>query len=354
MKTVIKIIASMLILAIIAGSTGYVLFHFLVTPPSKNPAVSDDDDHQKIYNILCCGVDKEQYNADTIVLMTYFVEKNKVKVLSLPRDTMSHVQRTIKKLNASYSDPQPGDIEETKKEVTMLTGIPIDRFVVTTFDGFKNIINALGGVEMDVPEPLHYSDPYQDLLINIDAGPQVLDGDKALQFVRFRAGYAEGDLGRIKAQHLFFKALGKTMLNPSNITKAPEIAKIVRQDMKTDLTIQEIVWFARHMKGLDLNNNIVIFTLPGYPMYVDELSYYIPDAASIVYMLNKEYPKDTPWTIKDLDLVPQAMSVQASNGYGSSNPDKIPRNLNDNSSTGTLNQNDIPPIEQNNNHTTHA
>ncbi len=319
MKTFVKILIGILVILGIAAGVAFSAYHFYLQPPAPTPGEKEEDtlDGNRKYNILCCGVDESRENADTIILATFDPETQDLKLLSLPRDTMSNVERTIKKLNASYSDDHPGDIEQTMKEVKMLTGLKVDRYVVTTFDGFKKAIDALGGVRMDVPEDLYYIDPYQDLEININAGEQILDGSKALQFVRYRSGYSEGDLGRIKAQQLFFEALGHTLLNPANVTKIPALAEVVRDEMDTDMSMSEMLWFAKQMKGMDLKKNVSMYMLPGYPDYVDELSYFIPDEAGIVNMLNKEYAKKEPWVAEDLDLVPLAKEVHATFGYGS-------------------------------------
>lgn len=319
MKIFSKILIGLLVIIGVAAGVAFIAYHFYLQPPATEPGEKEEEalDGNRKYNILCCGVDESRENADTIILATFDPETQDLKLLSLPRDTMSNVERTIKKLNASYSDNHPGDIEQTMKEVTMLTGLKVDRYVVTTFDGFKKAIDALGGVRMDVPEDLYYIDPYQNLEININAGEQILDGSKALQFVRYRSGYSEGDLGRIKAQQLFFEALGHTLLNPSNVTKIPALAEVVRDDMDTDMSVSEMLWFAKQMKGIDLKKNVSMYMLPGYPDYVDELSYYIPDEAGIVNMLNKEYAKKEPWTAGDLNLVPLAKEVSATYGYGS-------------------------------------
>ena len=191
----------------------------------------------------------------------------------------------------------------------MLTSLPIDRYAITTFEGFEKAIDAIGGVEMYVPSDLQYSDPYQDLEIDLKQGEQVLDGEHALQFVRYRAGYATGDLGRINAQQLFFSALGDELLSASIITKVPALAKVVSEEMETDLTVSEIIWFFKQAQGMS-SEDIEMFTLPGTPDYIDELSYYIPSESGIIELINSEFMEDGKQIdATDLDLVPFASSV---------------------------------------------
>lgn len=301
-------LALILVAAIVlVGGAAFAAYHLLPTAPDSTDSNIDSAlEKDDTYNILLCGVDEKHQNADTIVIVS-FDDKNKtVKLLSVPRDTMSNVDRTIQKINASYSVDHIGNIEQTIKEVEMVTAIPIDRYAITTFDGFKQAIDALGGVDMYVPQDLQYSDPYQNLEIDLKKGQQVLDGAHVLQFVRYRAGYAEGDIGRIKAQQQFFKALAETLLDPSTLTKVPTLAKIVSNEMETDLTIPEMMWFAKEAQGMDIDS-VEMFVLPGTPEYVDDISYYIPSEEGIIDLINKEFnTSDRLITSKDLDLVDMA------------------------------------------------
>ncbi len=298
-------------LAVVAGA-GFAAYHFLPTAPTSSDSSSADEDVLKddTYNILLCGVDGKHENADTIVLASFNTKKKTLKLLSIPRDTMSNEDRAIQKINASYSVDHEGNIEQTIHEVEMVTGLPIDRYAITTFEGFEEAIDAIGGVEMYVPSDLQYSDPYQDLEIDLKKGDQVLDGEHALQFVRYRAGYATGDIGRIGAQQLFFEALGNKLLSASIITKVPALAKVVSEEMETDLTVSEMIWFFKQAQGMS-SDDIKMFILPGDAQYVDDLSYYIPSESGIIDLINSEFMEDGKQIdATDLDLVPMASSVE--------------------------------------------
>ena len=173
---------------------------------------------------------------------------------------------------------------------------------------------------MYVPMDLEYSDPYQDLEINLKEGDQVLDGKHALQFVRFRSGYATGDIGRIGAQQLFFAALADTFLDKSIVTKVPSLAKVVSENMETDLTISEMIWFFKQAQGMS-KDYIEMFILPGTPDYYDGLSYYIPSESGIIELINSKFMKGSKRIgPKDLDLVDIASSTDdtsnETNTYG--------------------------------------
>lgn len=308
-------------LSVVAG-VSVAAYYFLPTAPTSsdstvaNGATLEDD----TYNILLCGVDKKRENADTIVVASFDTKNKTLKLLSVPRDTMSNVDRSIQKINASYSVDHKGNIEQTIREVEMVTALPIDRYAITTFDGFEKAIDAIGGVKMYVPMDLEYSDPYQDLEIKLKEGEQVLDGKHALQFVRFRSGYATGDIGRIGAQQLFFSALADTFLDSKIVTKIPALSKVVSENMETDLTISEMVWFFKQAQGMS-KNSIEMFILPGTADYYDGLSYYIPSESGIIELINSKFIKGSKRiSPEDLDLVPIASSTvdtsNEANTYG--------------------------------------
>lgn len=308
-------------LSVVAG-VGAAAYYFLPTAPTSSDSSTADKAALKddTYNILLCGVDEKHENADTIVIASFDTKAKTLRLLSIPRDTMSNEDRAIQKVNASYSVDHEGNIEQTIREAEQLTALPIDRYAITTFDGFEEAIDAIGGVKMDVPMDLEYSDPYQDLEINIKAGHQVLDGAHALQFVRFRSGYATGDIGRIGAQQLFFSALADTMLDSKIVTKVPALAKVVSENMETDLTVSEMVWFFKQAQGMN-RDSIEMFILPGTADYYDGLSYYIPSEAGIIELINSKFMKGSKRIgPEDLDLVPIASSTidtsNEANTYG--------------------------------------
>lgn len=308
-------------LSVVAG-VGAAAYYFLPTAPSSSDSSIANESSLKddTYNILLCGVDESHENADTIVLASFDTKAKTLRLLSIPRDTMSNEERPIQKINASYSVDYEGNIEQTIREVEKVTALPIDRYAITTFEGFEEAIDAIGGVEMYVPMDLEYSDPYQDLEINLKEGDQVLDGKHALQFVRFRSGYATGDIGRIGAQQLFFAALADTFLDKSIVTKVPSLAKVVSENMETDLTISEMIWFFKQAQGMS-KDYIEMFILPGTPDYYDGLSYYIPSESGIIELINSKFMKGSKRIgPKDLDLVDIASSTDdtsnEANTYG--------------------------------------
>lgn len=323
MRTLIRIVATILTIATVLAVSAFALYYFVPQPPENDSAANGVGlNAEDTYNILFCGLDESGENTDTILLISFDAKNTEAKILSIPRDTMSNADRVPQKINAAYSDGRPENIEKTKKEVEMLTGLRIHRYAVSTFDAFANLIDALGGVEIDVPADMYYEDPYQDLKIDIKAGRQVLDGEHAVHFLRYRDTYLEGDIGRVKAQQLFYQALINELSKPSNVTKLPELAEVFEKDLHTDLSLPELLWFAKKSKGFDTENNLKMFILPGSPQYVGEISYYIPALTNILNMINNEFtPPGVKIQAEDLNLVPEAVHIIADTGYGTNNDD---------------------------------
>ena len=291
---------------------GYVMASMYITPQVTVPPVNDDEDAMSrmkgSYNILAVGRDKVGLNTDTIMLAHIDTEMDVLNIMSIPRDTMSNQSRYVKKINAAYGVGGKANIEQLKSEITDLLGIQVDRYVVVNLDAFEQVIDAIGGVTIDVPDDMKYKDPYQDLVINLSKGPQTLNGEQAIGFVRFRDGYVDGDLGRIEAQQLFIEALINQMTSPSIVNKIPELANIVKTNMDTDMTVQEMIWFAKQGLEIDLATGVNMYVLPGEAHYVwsgsQWLSYYLPFEDEILAMVNQSFnPYDTPITADMLDLV---------------------------------------------------
>lgn len=254
------------------------------------------------FTILIVGTDKAGWNTDTIMLAAFDIAAGKVNILSIPRDTYVDVKRSNKKINSAFAISGKGNVDELMREVKAVTGIKPDKYALVALDGFIEIIDAIGGVTVDVPVNMVYSDPSQDLTINIKKGIQTLDGYDAMGFMRFRKTYAEGDIGRIKVQQRFIKALVNKMLTPSTLTKIPKLSKIVMDNVKTDLSLGNMVWLAQKAIELDPSTDIQTFMLPGEGGYHDKLSYYFLYKSQVLDMVNEHFnPYVSP--IRNVNIV---------------------------------------------------
>ncbi len=242
-------------------------------------------------NVLIVGVDaKDAKNAngvrtDTIMVANFNPKTKKVNIISIPRDTRVIIRghKGRDKINHAHAY---GGIDLSIKTVKDFLGIDIDYYVRIDYKALGKIVDDLGGVEVDVPMNMKYTDPYADppLKINLQKGLQVLDGDKAMQFVRFRKGYSDQDLGRIEAQHKFIKAVSDKLLSPQTILKLPKLAKTFGTYVDTNMPASAIASYAAQATGVNLGN-INMMTIPGEPKLVSGIWYFIADDEKMRVML---------------------------------------------------------------------
>ncbi|NLZ53894.1 MAG: LCP family protein [Thermoanaerobacteraceae bacterium] len=263
-----------------------------------NTSTSTDDFVKGRQNILLLGMDagtigaKEEYNrhrTDTIIVVSLDRKNKDVKILSIPRDTRVRVGGFgIQKINAAMAY---GGADLAVKTVKDFLGVPIHNYVAIKLSSFRNIVDALGGIEMDVKEEMKYTDPsVGGISINIQPGKQILDGKKAEEFVRYR-GYPEGDIGRVKAQQQFMEALIKQALKPATILKLPKIIDIVQENVETDiqpLELASLANFARQIK----QENIKMYMIPGEGKYISGISYFIPYQNQMNEMIDEIFFND--------------------------------------------------------------
>lgn len=245
-------------------------------------------------NVLIAGLDKSEALTDTIMVASYDLDENTVNILSIPRDTRMYIGSKYQKINAAHAISQNGKkkgINGTIEAVTRLTGIPINYYVEFTFDTFRETIDALGGVEFDVPQNMNYDDPAQDLHIHLTKGLQVLDGDKAEQFVRFRR-YPMGDIDRVAAQQSFIKALADQKLNASIITKLPELYKTLQSNLRTNVSLAVVTKYMGNVADLT-SENIHMHALPGISNGTDYgSSYWIADMDQLAVLIRDTFGYD--------------------------------------------------------------
>ena len=295
------------------------------------------------YTVLILGRDTGGGgNTDTMLLASYDVTNQKATVMSIPRDTMVNVPWDIKKINSVYSYYGGGDrgIQYLYKEISQLVGFEPDFQVVVEWEAVGQIVDAMGGVWFDVPRNMDYDDPFQDLSIHLDKGYQLLNGEQAMGVVRFRDGangYKDGDIGRIGTQQAFLKAVLEQLLKLENITKINELVEVFQKNVTTDLSLQNIFWFAKAaiQGGLKVEN-VNFVTMPGnynayaYSRSVSNMlgrysvqSYVTPYPNDLLELVNNELsPYVEVFTKSDLDImtVNSNGSVSSSTGHVEDGP----------------------------------
>ena len=172
-----------------------------------------------------------------------------------------------KRINSVYSRYKDG-IEALRKRVKTLVGFTPDFYVKVDLSMFVELVDLIGGVEFDVPQDMNYDDPYQDLHIHLKKGVQLLDGEKAMEMVRFRR-YSEGDIKRVEMQQNFMKALIKECLSIKHWGKIKSYIDLAMENVQTDLEFGSVVWFAANVLGINsgvpaLNmDDVYTCTIPG-------------------------------------------------------------------------------------------
>lgn len=241
--------------------------------------IMEDDNDELVF--LALGIDTRNISesskerSDTMMLCKVDKSTGGISILSIPRDTrvMIRGRNTEEKINHAHAYGGP---ELAVKTVRDLIGIELDYYVRVDYKIVEEFVDLIGGVEVEVPFDMVYSDLADDppLHINLKEGRQVLNGDKAIQFLRFRKGYADQDLGRIRAQQQFISAAMDQTLKPGNITKIPQMIKTYYKNVDTNIPFDVITKFAMKAKSFN-TDNIDMATLPGEPQDIGGVSYYI-------------------------------------------------------------------------------
>ena len=224
-------------------------------PDAEDEPETTSGRKEDYFTFLLVGEDTSSGSTDTIMLASYDVANQTASLMSIPRDTMVNVSWDIKKINSVYSasEAKGGGIENLKKQVSYLTGVMPDFYVIVQWEAVGEIVEALGGVYFDVPFDMNYDDPYQDLHIHQEKGYRLLDGEDAMEVVRWRQnsdGTNYGDTTRVEVQQAFLMALAEQCLKLGNWTKVSAFAKIFAENVETDLPLTNILWFAQQAMGL--------------------------------------------------------------------------------------------------------
>ena len=302
------------------------------------PRVIGERKSKDFYTVLILGRDTAGGgNTDTMLLASYDVTNQKATVMSIPRDTMVNVPWDIKKINSVYNYYGGGEkgIKALYKEISQLVGFEPDYQVVVEWEAVGAIVEAMGGVYFDVPMNMNYDDstPGQDLHIHQTAGYRKLSGEDVMQVLRYRhdnadpktgkmRGYPDGDLGRIKTQQALLKAMVEQLLQVKNVTKISAFATAVKENVTSDLTFEEMLWFGKQavMGGLKIDD-VNFTTMPNKGAYCYSrsirgmLSYVVPEPQELLDLVNNELsPFVEKFTLRDLDI----MSVNADGSVSSS------------------------------------
>lgn len=290
---------------------------------------TDSQRKEEFYTFLVVGRDTGGGgNTDTIMFCAYDIPNQKLTVMSIPRDTIVDARHPDKnkKINGVWNlglyyadkDSKKEGIDYLKEAVGDMTGITPDFYVIVNWEAFGRLVDAIGGVDFEVPFEMKYKDPTQDLVIDQAAGYRHLTGDDAMQVVRWRHNnsfsvqYADADLGRIRTQQALMKAIIEKCLRLENVTKINEFAEIFSEEVETDLTVGNLLAFAQRalFGGLEMDN-VVFTTLPLSSTPVDGSSVQA-DPEQLLGLLNESL---NPY-VKDLEMEElRVLQYSSSKGY---------------------------------------
>ena len=213
------------------------------------------------FRILVAGTDRVSGLSDVLMLLSLNLDTDEAYILQLPRDTYAiYHEGSYRKLNAAPNFL--GGMEQTAQFIGQALGLSIDRYVRLSPDAFCEAVDAVGGVEIELERAMHYDDPAQGLSIHLPKGKQTLDGKAAEQFVRYRSGYAEGDLGRIDAQKVILAALFRQVRESSSPLALAKLGMAVLDDVETNLTISDATMLATAALSLEAER-VFFVTAPG-------------------------------------------------------------------------------------------
>lgn len=271
------------------------------------PSVTKSGRKPGYYTFLLVGKDTSSGLTDTMMLVTYDTQGKKINAISLLRDTMVNTSGKSggqKRLNAVYNrnrgDSKLSEKERIengmtalKKEVSRLTGIYPDFYVMVEWEAIGRLVDAVNGVEFEVPFDMDYDDPYQDLHIHQKKGLRVLDGRDAMEVIRFRKSNDDapykikmGDLERTQIQRDFLTAVLKKCLTPEILLKLPTLVDIFVDNVDTDLTVGNILAFAQLAIGMDVENGVNFVPMPCYGVSYGGASLVCAQEKELLELLN--------------------------------------------------------------------
>lgn len=237
-------------------------------------------------NVLLLGIN--DHLADTIMVASLDYDAKHVDLISIPRDTYyfreGYHNIGSLKINAIYQEDD-GVLQTAEVVSEILLGMPLHFYAIIDYAGIEEIVDTIGGVPMSIPFDMKYSDPTDDppLYINIPEGDQVLNGEQSVQFLRYRKGYIEGDIGRVKAQQEFMKSAFRQMLGLDLL----KVTKVIMKNIESDINVSTATKITTKVLGME-GDSIETYVMPSTLQEV--APYYVyPDSEGIAEVVTKIY-----------------------------------------------------------------
>jgi len=248
--------------------------------------------------------------SDTMLLLRFDPANQKLIALSIPRDTRTLVAGRLTKINEANAVGGPAIAAKSVSD--LLGGIGIDRYVRINVLGVGKLVDALGGVTAYVPQDMHYQDETQHLYINLKKGEQHLNGDQALQLLRFRYDQY-GDIGRIQRQQMLMRSLMEQTLKPATVAKLPQILAIIQSHIDTNLSVEELIALTGFAAKID-RAKVQMLMVPGdfNSNGQFETSYWLPNAAKITTLVSRYFGIPAPDYSSDVSTAGDGRSGETS------------------------------------------
>lgn len=256
---------------------------------------SSAEKEKELQDIYLLVMGKSENMTDTIMVVKYSAKNQSASMLSIPRDTFTGDDekraRASDKINSKYIN---GGAQDTLKEVNELTGLNIRYYLIVDTKALRDLVDAIGGVEFDVPIDMDYDDVTQALHIHVKKGLQLLNGEQAEGVVRFRhnnnytsypVSYGDNDLGRMRTQREFLKILLKQLMKPANITKINNLLKIAQEEVETNIDWNTAKGYVPSLFGFN-TNNLVTNALPGEAKYANGVAVFIANPIKTKELIN--------------------------------------------------------------------
>ena len=288
------------------------------TFPLHNAPSWAEDRREYFWTFLIVGL-TEGINANTIMVASYCGVTREANLVSIPRDVPVHPTRNGRKISSSYmighrGGGMAGGVAAMQRDVQTVIGFVPDFYVIIDYDTFFTIIDAVGGIYIDVPIRMFYTDPFQDLRIDFQPGIQRMNATEALLFSRFRQGNSGfpdlpgGDLGRIQSQHAVINAVIRELLQPASILRIPEFIRIFNESVYTNISFGDMGYFAdqlNHIRRTDAGTDALsTYTFATHGGMANGVSYQFLTPANVVELVNRTInPFDRDISAADLRII---------------------------------------------------
>lgn len=290
-------IIALLIIVILAAALGFYYFSGNINVADLPSFLFGGEEESQFENneitFAMLGVDVLEANeykgtrTDTIMIVKCNFDDGSLKILSIPRDTRVYVNGKKDKINHAHSY---GGVDMALESINDFLETNIKYYVKIDYRAVKEVVDAIGGVDINVPRRMEYYDPTVDFRVDLQEGQQVLNGDQAMQFLRWRKNndyseqYEEGDVGRIHTQQYFLKEFVKQALSLKNIFKLPKIVNTYFERVDTNIPLKQILAGMNLARKLD-TENIRTETVPGDGKYIKGVSYFVYDETGLANLL---------------------------------------------------------------------